>query len=149
MRGGHITQGGFSATWVWEARITANHPLRRMRGLVDVVLRSMSKTFGVRYSHTGRPSCGAPEKLLRALLLQVLYTLRSERQLIEQLDYSLRCGETHPWPQTPYSGGYPGIAHDRRGDRRQHTRPRRCPLAVKPSTRWLQKITQDLGRWRL
>lgn len=56
--------------------------------LVDGVLTSMSAAFSARYSHTGRPSV-APEKLLRALLLQVVYTIRSERQLVEQLDYNL------------------------------------------------------------
>jgi transposase len=56
--------------------------------MVDDVLKSMSRRFAKLYSHTGRPSI-PPEKLLRALLLQVLYTVRSERMLLEQLDYNL------------------------------------------------------------
>lgn len=64
------------------------HPLRQLRVLVNAILASMSALFDARYSHTGQPSV-APEKLLRALLLQVLYTVHSERQLMEQLDYNL------------------------------------------------------------
>src|SRR5436190_1166354 len=71
-----------------ERRIPADHPLRRMRPLVDAVLRELSPRFDELYSRVGRPSI-APEKLLRALLLQVLYTIRSERLLMEQLDYNL------------------------------------------------------------
>ena len=71
-----------------ERRIPADHPLRAMRPLVDTVLRELSPRFAELYSRVGRPSI-APEKLLRALLLQVLYTIRSERQLMEQLDYNL------------------------------------------------------------
>src|SRR5215475_13942708 len=71
-----------------ERRIPADHPLRRMRPLVDAVLRELSPQFDGLYSRVGRPSI-APEKLLRALLLQVLYTVRSERLLMEQLDYNL------------------------------------------------------------
>src|SRR5207245_2831393 len=68
--------------------IPAEHPLRVMRPMVDGVLRELSPRFGELYSRVGRPSI-APEKLLRALLLQVLYTIRSERLLMEQLDYNL------------------------------------------------------------
>jgi transposase len=71
-----------------EERVPATHPLRRMKLLVDAILRSMSAEFDRRYARTGRPSV-PPERLLRALLLQVLYSLRSERQLMEQLDYNL------------------------------------------------------------
>jgi transposase len=71
-----------------ERRIPADHPLRAMRPLVDALLRDLSPRFDELYSHVGRPSI-APEKLLRALLLQVLYTIRSERLLMEQLDYNL------------------------------------------------------------
>src|SRR2546422_8219458 len=70
-----------------ERRIPADHPLRAMRPLVDTVLGELSPRFAALYSRVGRPSI-APEKLLRALLLQVLYTIRSERQLMEQLDYN-------------------------------------------------------------
>jgi transposase len=71
-----------------EERVPKDHPLRSMRALVDGVLKELSRQFDALYSHTGRPSI-APEKLLRALLLQVLYTIRSERLLMEQLAYNL------------------------------------------------------------
>jgi transposase len=71
-----------------EDRIPADHPLRAMRRLVDPVLVELSPRFQRLYAPTGRPSI-PPEQLLRALLLQVLYSIRSERQLIEQLDYNL------------------------------------------------------------
>lgn len=71
-----------------EDRIPADHPLRAIRALVDEVLRGMSARFDRLYADSGRPSI-PPERLLRALLLQVLYTVRSERLLMEQLDYNL------------------------------------------------------------
>jgi transposase len=71
-----------------EQRIPQDHPLRPIRTMVDTVLQELSPRFALLYSHTGRPSI-PPEQLLRALLLQVLYTVRSERQLMEQLDYNL------------------------------------------------------------
>jgi transposase len=71
-----------------EQRVPAAHPLRRFRRITDRLLVDLSDLFDQMYSTMGRPSI-APEKLLRALLLQVLYTVRSERMLIEQLDYNL------------------------------------------------------------
>jgi len=71
-----------------EERVPANHPLRPIRTMVDVALKALSPAFGCLYSVYGRPSI-PPEKLLRALLLQVLYTVRSERMLMEQLEYNL------------------------------------------------------------
>jgi len=71
-----------------EDRIPADHPLRAMRRLVDPLLVQLSPRFQRLYAAIGRPSI-PPEQLLRALLLQVLYTIRSERQLMEQLDYNL------------------------------------------------------------
>ncbi len=71
-----------------EDRIPADHPLRAMRRLVDPLLIELSPRLQELYSVLGRPSI-PPEQLLRALLLQVLYTIRSERQLMEQLDYNL------------------------------------------------------------
>jgi len=88
MRGDDMTQGSLFSYVDLEERVPKDHPLRRMRLLVDGILASLSDEFAALYSHTGRPSV-APEKLLRALLLQVLYTIRSERQLVEQLDYNL------------------------------------------------------------
>lgn len=69
-------------------RVPAAHPLRAMRQMTDAALATLSPTFATLYSDTGRPSI-PPEQLLRALLLQVLYTVRSERLLIEQLQYNL------------------------------------------------------------
>jgi transposase len=67
-----------------EQRVPANHPLRAIRQITDTVLKQLSHLFSQIYSKVGRRSI-APEKLLRALLLQVLYTVRSERMLMEQL----------------------------------------------------------------
>ena len=66
-----------------EDRVPADHPLRAIREITDVILKQLSRTFSQMYSKIGRPSI-PPEKLLRALLLQVLYTVRSERVLMEQ-----------------------------------------------------------------
>ena len=63
-----------------------NHPLRAMRTMVDEVLRALSPQFDRMYAREGRPSI-APEKLLRAHLLQMLYSIRSERLLMEDIDY--------------------------------------------------------------
>ena len=71
-----------------EDRIPADHPLRGVRKLVDAVLAEMSKDFEGLYSKVGRPSI-PPERLLRALMLQVFYSVRSERLLMEQLNYNL------------------------------------------------------------
>ena len=71
-----------------EDRIAGDHPLRRIRPMMDRALEQMSVYFQAAYSRWGRPSI-APERLLRALLLQILYSIRSERQLMEQLDYNL------------------------------------------------------------
>ncbi len=69
------------------ARVPSDYPLRRLRLLVDAILANMSGLFDASYSHTRRPSI-TPEHLLRALL-QILFTIRSERLLMEQLDYNL------------------------------------------------------------
>lgn len=71
-----------------EQRIPQDHPLRPIRAMADEALRQLQPRFSKLYSATGRPSI-APEKLLRGLLLQVLYSVRSERMLMEQLDYNL------------------------------------------------------------
>ena len=71
-----------------EHRVPAEHPLRAIRSLVDAALRRLSPLFEKMYAAVGRPSI-APEKLLRALLLQIFYSIRSERLLMEQLDYNL------------------------------------------------------------
>jgi len=71
-----------------DKRVPSDHPLRAIRGLVDAALSDLSPAFAELYSDTGRPSI-PPERLLRALLLQAFYTIRSERLLVEQLDYNL------------------------------------------------------------
>ncbi len=71
-----------------EQRVPQDHPLREIRRLTDEVLRSLSAEFDALYSDQGRPSI-APEYVLRALLLQVFFSVRSERQLVEQIDYNL------------------------------------------------------------
>jgi transposase len=71
-----------------EARVRKDHPLRAIRTMVDEVLRALSPQFNRMYASEGRPSI-APEKLLRAQLLQMLYSIRSERLLMEEIDYSV------------------------------------------------------------
>jgi transposase len=88
MRGIDTTQSGMFSYVSPEQRVPKDHPLRSVRPLCDVALKALSREFDRMYSDVGRPSI-APEKLLRALLLQILYTIRSERLLMEQLDYNL------------------------------------------------------------
>ncbi|PTD96470.1 IS5 family transposase [Pseudothauera lacus] len=71
-----------------EDRIAADHPLRRMRRLTDTVLATMSQQFDELYAEAGRPSI-PPERLLRALLVQCLFSIRSERALIEHIDFNM------------------------------------------------------------
>lgn len=71
-----------------ERRVPKDHPLRPLRGMVDAALKALGPRFAKLYATSGRPSI-PPEKLLRALLLQMLYSVRSERMLMEQLDYNL------------------------------------------------------------
>ena len=88
MRGADHQQSGMFSYISAERRVPKDHPLRAIRAMVDVALRNMGPQFEAMYAKVGRPSI-APEKLLRALLLQMLYTVRSERMLMEQLDYNL------------------------------------------------------------
>src|SRR4030088_3692139 len=88
MRGTDTQQSSMFSYLSPEERVPAKHPLRPIRLMVDDVLKSLSPGFSSLYSAYGRPSI-PPEKLLRALLLQVLYTVRSERLLMEQLQYNL------------------------------------------------------------
>ena len=88
MRGQDYQQSAMYSYLSPEQRVPADHPLRPIRKMTDEALKGLSRKFNAMYSATGRPSI-APEKLLRALLLQVLYTVRSERLLMEQLEYNL------------------------------------------------------------
>lgn len=88
MRGQDVQHAGLFSYRSPEVRVPATHPLRPIRQSVDTALTALSPQLAKLYAHTGRPSI-APEKLLRALLLQVLYSIRSERLLMEHLDYNL------------------------------------------------------------
>lgn len=88
MRGEDAKQEAMFSYISAEKRVPAEHPLRAIRKLADAVLEEMSPRFARLYAKTGRPSI-APERLLRAQLLQVFYSVRSERLLMEQLDYNL------------------------------------------------------------
>jgi len=88
MRGGDERTESLFSYVSCEARVPPGHPLRSMRTVVDEALVALSPDFDRLYSRIGRPSI-PPEKLLRALLLQAFYSVRSERQPMEQLDYNL------------------------------------------------------------
>jgi transposase len=88
MRGDDNQQEGMFSYISPEKRVPADHPLRPIRKMVDEILKEMSPQFAKLYSDVGRPSI-APERLLRSLLLQIFYSVRSERLLIEQLQYNL------------------------------------------------------------
>ena len=88
MRGDDQPQTALFSYISVEDRIPRDHPLRSIQALVNPILVALSPRFQSMYSKMGRPSI-PPERLLRALLLQILYTVRSERQLMEQLNYNL------------------------------------------------------------
>ena len=88
MRGKDEGSGSLFSYEDLEARVPRGHPLRAIRDLTNAALVEMSGEFEALYSRTGRPGI-APEKLLRALLLQAFYSIRSERQLMEQLKFNL------------------------------------------------------------
>jgi transposase len=88
MRGGPEETKQFFSYVDIEDRIAGDHPLRAIRALVEEVLEGLSAAFSKLYSHTGRPSI-PPEHLLKASLLQAFFTVRSERQLMEQINYNI------------------------------------------------------------
>lgn len=88
MRGSDARSGSLFSYVDLEARVRQGHPLRVIRRIADDVLRSMSGAFDAAYAPMGRPSI-PPERLMRALLLQAFYSIRSERQLVERLDFDL------------------------------------------------------------
>jgi transposase len=88
MRGDRRQQESMFSYVSPEARVPKRHPLRPIREMVDRALAALDDDFETLYSHTGRPSI-PPEYLLRATLLQILYSIRSERLLVEQIDYNL------------------------------------------------------------
>jgi len=88
MRGEDRTNGALFSYVAIEARIPADHPARAMRRLTDAALAELDRAFSALYEPCGRPSI-PPERLLRATLLQLLYSIRSERQLVERLEFDL------------------------------------------------------------
>jgi transposase len=86
MRGEDERSGSLFSYVDLEARIDQNHPLRMIRVIVNEALAALAGDFSALYSRMGRPSI-APEKLLRAMLLQAFYSIRSERQLMERLEF--------------------------------------------------------------
>src|SRR5260370_25202289 len=88
MRGTDQQQGYVFSYISPEQRVRKDHPLRPIRTMVDKVLKQLSPEFDKMYSKVGRPSI-PPEQLLRALLLQLLYSVRSERLLMEEIDYNI------------------------------------------------------------
>jgi hypothetical protein len=88
MRGANSSQQTLFSTRLMHDRIPMSHPIRKLRVIVDTVLAQLDERFSRMYSKVGRPSI-APEHLLRALLLQILFSVRSERQLMEQMDYNV------------------------------------------------------------
>jgi transposase len=88
MRGTDLQQGSLFSYLSLETRVPANHPLRPIRAMADEALKGLDAAFERMYAEGGRPSI-APERLLRALLVQMLYSVRSERMLMEQMEYNL------------------------------------------------------------
>jgi transposase len=88
MRGDEKQSDGMFSYVRLEERIASDHPLRAIRGLVEEVLSGLNGDFAALYSHTGRPSI-PPEHLLKASLLQAFFTVRSERQLMDQINYNM------------------------------------------------------------
>jgi transposase len=88
MRGGDGWSGELFSYVDLEKRVRSDHPLRAIRAIVNAALVALEADFAALYAPVGRPSI-APEKLLRAMLLQAFYSIRSERQLMERLEYDL------------------------------------------------------------
>ncbi|WP_082955279.1 transposase [Tepidimonas fonticaldi] len=99
MRGTQNIQGAMFSYISLEERVPARHPLRELRGLVDALLANMSAEFEAVYARRGRPSV-PPEMLLKALLLQILFSIRSERLLVEAKAKHSAIGEAFGWIKT-------------------------------------------------
>jgi len=109
MRGADVTQDGLFCYTTLEAMVPPTHPLRPIREILNSALREMDPTFAAMYADSGRDSI-APEQLLRGLILQALYGVRSERLLCEQLGYNMLFRwfvglgmEREPWDHSTYS----------------------------------------------
>jgi transposase len=90
VRGEDVFQESLFTTVQLESFVPADHPLRPIKALLDEAMKNLSWLFSGIYADTGRESI-PPERLIRAQLLQVLYSIRSERQLVEQINYNLLC----------------------------------------------------------
>ena len=88
MRSPDVQQLGMFSYVSVEDRVPTDHPIRKLRVLVDTILGELDGLLGERYAEGGRPSI-PPERILRASLLQVVYSVRSERLLMEQMNYNL------------------------------------------------------------
>ena len=88
MRGADVTQVAMFSYRTLEERIPREHSLRKLRTLVDSILVTLHAQFEAMYADSGPPSI-PPERLLRASLIQTLYTIRSERQLVQHIEYNL------------------------------------------------------------
>jgi len=104
MRGDDPKQAAMFSYLTLAQRIPADHPARQIRALVDRALERMDAELEKLYSDTGRPSI-APERLLRSTLLMILYSIRSERQLMEQMNYNLLFRWFPPQRRRPVAGG--------------------------------------------
>ncbi len=109
MRGADIMQDTLFTVRSLDSFVPGNHPLRPIREILNRALKDMDTSFDAMYAQSGRDSI-APEKLLRALMLQLLYSIRSERLLVEQLGYNLRFRwfvglsmEDEPWDHSTFS----------------------------------------------
>ena len=89
MRSADVTQSEMFSYRTLEERIPASHPPRKLRVLVDGILATLHADFEALYTKTGRPSI-PPERLLRASLIQALYSIRSAQQLMQHIDYALK-----------------------------------------------------------
>jgi transposase len=87
MRGNQDFQGAMFSYISLEERVPQTHPLRKLRAVVDALLATMNREFDAVYARRGRPS--VPPEMLDALLLQILFSIRSERQLVEAVNYNL------------------------------------------------------------
>ncbi len=88
MRGADITQPELFSYRTLEERMPMEHPLRKLRAVVDLLLTTLDSEFDALYARTGRESI-PPERLLRASLIQVLFSIRSERQWVQQIEFNL------------------------------------------------------------
>ncbi|MGA7522043.1 MAG: IS5 family transposase [Acidobacteriaceae bacterium] len=134
MRGADQQQSGMFSYLSPEQRVRRDHPLRAVRAMTDGILREMSAVFNSMYARSGRPSI-PPEKLLRAQLLQMLYSVRSERLLMEEIDYSI----LYRW--------FVGLNLDERvWDATSFTKNRDRLLEAEVAKEFLQRVVEQAGR---